>query len=121
MRGSHLISHWRRTQQNVALSSAEAEHNGICKASAQGMGAVYMAEEFGDCIALEVLTDSSAARGVIQRAGAGRVKHLQVKQLWVQEKESNKELQITKVPRDANVADLLTHHFVALQITKVPR
>ena len=111
LRGRHVVSHWSRTQQNIALSSAEAELNGICKASAEGLGAVYMARELGEDIGLEVLTDSSAARGVIQRSGSGRIKHLQVKQLWVQERESQKELTISKLPRDRNVADLLTHHY----------
>ena len=111
LRGRHLVCHWSRTQQNIALSSAEAELNGICKASAEGLGAVYMARELGEDIGLEVLTDSSAARGVIQRSGSGRIKHLQVKQLWVQERESRDELVISKLPREHNVADLLTHHY----------
>ena len=111
LRGRHVVSHWSRTQQNIALSSAEAELNGICKASAEGLGAVYMARELGEHIGLEVLTDSSAARGVIQRSGSGRIKHVQVKQLWAQERESQKELIISKLPRDRNVADLLTHHY----------
>ena len=105
------MCHWSRTQQNIALSSAEAELNGICKASAEGLGAVYMARELGEVIGMEVMTDSSAARGVIQRSGSGRIKHLQVKQLWVQERESQKELIISKLPREHNVADLLTHHY----------
>ena len=70
-----------------------------------------MAAEMGERIHLEVLTDSSAAKGVVQRTGSGRIKHLQVKQLWVQEKESDKLLRIIKLPREKNVADLLTHHY----------
>ena len=108
MRGAHLITHGSRTQQNIALSGAEAKLNGICKASAEGLGAVYMAKEFGDEMALEVLTESSAARGIIQRVGSGRTKHLQMKQRWVQERESQRELCIVKFPRKRNVADLLT-------------
>ena len=60
---------------------------------------------------LMIKTDASAAKGVIQRQGAGRVKHLSVKQLWVQERESAGELEIVKIPRAINVADLLTHHW----------
>ena len=111
MRGAHMVSHWSRTQQNIALSSAEAELNGICKATAEGLGAIHMSTEFGEHLLLEVMTDSSAARGVVQRAGSGRIKHLQVKQLWCQELESAGEMAIVKLPREKNVADLLTHHF----------
>ena len=111
MRGSHLVAHWSRTQQVVSLPSAEAELNGICKCAAEGLAASHMARELGDEIGLEILTDASAARGVIQRQGAGRIKHLSVKQLWVQERESEKDLSITKIPRAINWADLLTHHW----------
>ena len=60
---------------------------------------------------MEIVTDASAARGVVQRQGAGRIKHLQVKQLWVQERESSGDLTVTKIPRAVNWADLLTHHW----------
>ena len=88
MRGSHLLSHWSRTQQVAALSSAEAKFNGICKAAADGRGAKHLSEELLNPMRLVIKTDASAAKGVIQRQGAGRVKHLSVKQLWVQERES---------------------------------
>ena len=39
------------------------------------------------------------------------MKHLSVKQLWVQEKEMYKELVVNKVPRDVNWSDMLTHHW----------
>ena len=55
--------------------------------------------------------DASAARGVILRQGAGRVKHLSVKQQWVQERVANHELEVTKIPRAGNWADLMTHHW----------
>ena len=38
MRGGHLIVHWSRTQQLVALSSAEAELNAAVKAAQEASG-----------------------------------------------------------------------------------
>ena len=111
MRGTHLLYHWSRTQQNVALSSCEAELNGLCKAGVEGIGALHLAQELDQPSRLVIKTDSSAAVGVVQRAGAGKVKHLAVKQLWLQEREREKELEIRKVPRDVNFADMLTHHW----------
>ena len=111
MRGGHLVAHWSRTQQNVALSSAEAELNGICKAAQEGLAARHLAEELNLPVDLIIKTDSSAARGIIQRQGAGKVKHLMVKQLWVQEQENLQKLKVSKVPRHLNCADMLTHHW----------
>ena len=111
MRGGHVVSHWATTQQVVALSSAEAELNGICKAAQEGLAARQLSEELLVPEGLEVKTDASAAFGIVQRKGAGRIKHLQVKQLWVQERFANKELDITKIPRSINWSDLMTHHW----------
>ena len=41
--------------------------------------------------------------------GVGKVRHLQVKQLWLQENVAAGELTIVKIPRAENYADALTH------------
>ena len=84
MRGAHLISHWARTQQVIALSSAEAELNAICKASQEGLGSRHFSGELNKPEKLEIKTDAAAAIGITLRQGTGRIKHLEVKQLWVQ-------------------------------------
>ena len=59
---------------------------------------------------LNLSTDSSAARGIVQRQGVGRVKHLDIKTLWLQEREDVGGFAIIKIPRIGNWSDLLTHH-----------
>ena len=61
--------------------------------------------------AVSVSTDASAAVGIVLRHGIGKIKHLHVKQMWVQEKVREGELSVRKIPRENNAADLLTHHF----------
>ena len=70
-------------------------------------------KSFGVDANLNLYTDASAAVGIAQRQGSGRVKHLQCRQLWIQEKLGNKELAIIKIPREINGSDLLTHHWNA--------
>ena len=111
LRGEHLILHYSRTQQVVSLSSAEAELHGLCKAASEGLAASNMAAELYIPLPLRLLTDSSAARGIIQRAGCGKVKHLDVKSLWLQEREAKGDLSTVKIPSLQNCSDLLTHHY----------
>ncbi len=66
-----------------------------------------------------VTTDASAAVGVVQRKGSGKIKHLEVKQLWVQEQERKKSLSMKKIPREVNWADLFTHHWNVLEGVKM--
>ena len=115
MRGSHLLLFWARTQQLIALSSAEAELNASIKAGVEGIGLMHMAREMGAEMSLEVLCDSSANCGITNRAGAGRVKHLEVRQLWLQERVAIGDMKMRKIKRDVNVSDACTHHWTAAE------
>ena len=119
--GSHLVGHWSRTQQIVALSSAESELNALCKATQEGLGAKYLSEELGQPLELKIYTDASAALGVVRRHGSGKIKHLQVRQLWIREHEETGNLKFVKIPRDSNLSDLLTHHWSGLVGTRMLR
>ena len=75
----------------------------------EGLNVQRLAAALGDHLTLELKTDASAARGVILRQGVGKVIHLQVKQLWLEENVAAGELTIVKIPRIENCADALTH------------
>jgi hypothetical protein len=81
----------------------------MVKAASSGIGISEVLKELMAEAKLVIYTDSVAAKGIVMRRGAGRVKHLSVKQLWVQEVVRDRDVYICKVPRDLNPADLLTH------------
>ena len=85
MHGGHLIHHWSSTQSIVSLSSAEAELNAIVKSVMEVLGVVNVLKECLRPYKGRVFTDSSAANGIVHRQGAGKVKHLECRQLWVQD------------------------------------
>ena len=104
------IMHWSKAQSNVALSSAEAELNACVKGLSELLGLFNLISEVLRVVpALRLCTDASACRGMLLRHGAGRVKHLSVKQLWSQEVVQSFGVQIDRVSRADNPADLLTH------------
>ena len=115
MKGAHLLLFWSRTQQLIALSSAEAELNASIKAGVEGLGVANMAEEMGTTHSVRVLCDASANVGISHRSGAGKVKHLCVRQMWMQERVATKDLSIEKIPRAINSSDALTHHWTAAE------
>lgn len=88
---------------------AEAELGAQTAAVAEDLGVKHLCTEFGIDLHLHNRCDSSAARGILHRIGAGRVRHLEVKQLWVQDLVARRSLSVTWVPRHENPADLLTH------------
>ena len=110
MLGNHQIKHWSTTQGVIALSSAEAELYGIVKATVQGMGLQSVARDLGEEVTMDIHTDSSAAMGVCNRKGIGKVRHLDTNLLWVQDKVKQGSLKINKVHGEKNPADLFTKH-----------
>ncbi len=57
---------------------------------------------------LRVNTDSSAAKSIASRRGCGKVRHLEVRELWLQDRVAKGELQVKKVKGEDNIADILT-------------
>ena len=53
--------------------------------------------------------DASAAKGGLLRKGAGKIKHLEVRQLWCQHAVEKYGIEVVKIPRKLNLADSLTH------------
>ncbi len=83
--GSHVLKTYSRQQKTVALSSAEAELHAMVAASAEALGIVSLTKDMGIDALGEVYADSSAALGIAQRQGMGKVRHIRTQALWVQE------------------------------------
>ena len=67
---------------------------------------------------VHILTDASAAIGIVRRRGLGRVRHLDVEDLWVQEKIRNTEVVVSKVAGADNLADALTKNLLRPLLVK---
>ena len=55
-------------------------------------------------------TDASAAIGIASRRGLGKVRHIEVFQLWLQQRVANGDLDVQKVDGASNLAEALTKH-----------
>ena len=106
--GQHLIKSWSSTQQVIALSSAEAELYAILKGAAQTKGLMSMMSELGYAVQGRVISDASAALGIAHRQGLGKVRHIDVQYLWIQDEIREKRLSLDKVHTNENPADMIT-------------
>ena len=75
-----------------------------------GLGARSVLRDLGHNVRVCVMTDSSAAKGMVSRKGLGKVRHVEVNQLWVQQKVGSGEIELKKVEGANNLADALTKH-----------
>ena len=60
---------------------------------------------------LKIYCDSSSARQLIGRRGVGRLKHMEVREFWLQDEARAGRLEIRAVSSLSNLADLLTKAF----------
>ena len=95
--GGHILKCWSKTQSTVALSSAEAELTGICQSAGEGLGLQAMCADLGVEVKLRIFSDATAAIGICRRRGLGRVRHLAVADLWVQDRLRSTDFELLKV------------------------
>ena len=110
MNGSHCLKTWSTTQNKVSLSSGEAEYYALVKCGCETLGLQSVMADLGIETTCLMKTDSTAAKGMTNRRGHGKVKHLQTCELWLQEVVKDKRIEIQKVGTKFNPADLMTKH-----------
>ena len=90
------------------MSSCEAEFGGGVTAACESIFFARILKFMGIVVAPTIYLDSSAARGVFQRQGVGRIRHLDAKRLWVQDALRKRLFKLDAVPGLENVADIGT-------------
>ena len=83
----------------MALSSGEAELYALVKASAEGLGLLSLLADMGFKVYVRVKADASAALGVVERKGLGRLRHVHTYFLWVLTRAADKSVQYVQEKR----------------------
>ena len=74
------------TQVPISLSTGESEWHGVVKGSCVGLGMKSLAYDLTHTqYPLTLRPDSSAARGIGLRRGAGKLRHVDTSTLWLQQ------------------------------------
>ena len=109
LHGRHLIGHWSKLQSSPAPSSGEAELNACSKGLSEVLGIRHFLSQIGIGATVRHCIDAFAAKGTLLRKGAGKIMHLEVRQLWCQSAVERYGIEVVKIPRKLNLADSLTH------------
>ncbi|CAE7357241.1 unnamed protein product, partial [Symbiodinium sp. CCMP2456] len=115
-----LVYSFVRNQKVVTLSSGEAELVALTQTVSE---AVLIKKAWAFLVdgPVEMIarTDSSVARAIAQRAGVGRVRHLQTSCLWIQMWTASKELKVLSIPTETNPADAGTKVLTGARLKKL--
>ena len=108
--GSHCIKCWSKTQAVIAKSSAESELYGVVKGACEALGVRTLCNDLGFEVDISLELDATAAKGILDRQGISKVRHIDVNCLWLQEQCAKKMVPLSKIPGEVNTADLMTKH-----------
>ena len=119
--GRHMIDCSVAKQSLVALSSGEAEFHGIVRAVAISKQTSQILEQMGMQSEVTIASDSSAARGTCTRTRSRKLRHLSIKELWIQESYRKKEFQLVSVDTFLKWADIGTKAHTSERLTSLLR
>ena len=74
------------------------------------MGLQSLAKDLGIALKIHIHTDATAAIGICRRRGLGKIRHLHVSDLWVQDRLKRGDFMLSKIAGADNPADILTKH-----------
>ena len=99
-----------RSQKCVSLSSTEAEWYAATSGACDGLYLHHVISFLcnGKVKPLILHTDNSAVRMLSKKLGAGRLRHIRGRLLWLQEKVAAEEMVIKQVSTNYNIADCNT-------------
>ena len=104
----HWIQSWSKDQSKIARSSGEAELYACNLGASKGMGLQTVMKELGWNYELKIQVDANATIGKLHRRGLGKLRHVEVEELWLQQEISKKKISIQKVKGTENTADIGT-------------
>ena len=88
------------------------------KGCAEGLGVQALCRDLGLEMDVKLWTDSEACKGICNRTGLGKVKHMDVQLLWLQDAVRRERVRLGKIRGDRNPADLMTKHLGRAAIEK---
>jgi hypothetical protein len=105
-----ILTSWSRTQGRLALSSCEAELVALTVAGQEASFVRTVMEEINEPTRVKLYTDSASAQQIAERRGLGRLKHVELRWLWLQDEFRASRLEVVRVNTLVNPADLMTKH-----------
>ena len=105
----NLMFSYARRQASISLSSCESELIASSSAIAEGLYLRNILKTLcPDEVQLVARLDSSSARAVMAKAGVSRLRHLDVRLLWVQGLVQRQEVQLKPISTPDNPTDIGT-------------
>ena len=91
----------------------------LVKATSEAIGLTQLAKGWGMSLHASVHVDSSAALAVAHRKGNGKLRHVRIGNLWIQQLAEADDVSFLKVAGGGNPADAMTKHLAGPRIQEL--
>ena len=119
MLGRHTLRTWSTTQPTIALSVAEAEYYAMAEGATRGLDLKTMIGEMGlELDVIVISADSSSAKSFASQRGLKKMRHIECRELWLQEAVCRGRVKVLKVEGPKNPADLFTKYLTHAEALK---
>ena len=97
MLGRHTLKAYTRKQKITTKSSAETELYAAALGASEAKEVQSMMRDFGFAVKPVLAIDAKATEHILHRQGIGRLKHIDVAYLWVQDEIRSQRIQVRRV------------------------
>ena len=104
------LAWWSLTQPVIAQSTCEAELIALNVGGCEARYAQEILKELGMDIQITLFSDSMSACKLTAKRGPGRMRHMDIKRLWLQEEVRAGRIVIDRIATNVNIADLMTKY-----------
>ena len=82
----------------------------MVKGAGNALGFSGVLRDLGIHLPIILYTDSSAAKGISSRRCLGKVRRIELNELWLQDQVARGKLEVRKIRGEVNMSDSLTKH-----------
>ena len=93
---------WSKTQAVVTKGSVESELYGVVRGACEGLGMKALCADVGSKVGIRLELAATAAKGILDRHGLAKVRHIDVNCQWLQEQCANQIVPLTRIPGEIN-------------------
>ena len=108
MLGKHALKAYTRKQKIIVRSSGGAQLYAAALGVCELKGIVSLLRDLGYEKNPVLAIDAKATEHILDRQGIGKLKHIDVAYLWIQDGVGSHRLRVRRVRSEDNVADLGT-------------
>jgi len=95
-------------QSLTTLSVAESEFYALIKGASAVLGLQSLFADWGLQVTVELQSDSTSAKSMADCKGVAKVKHMQTRFLWIQERIANGDISVSHIGTKLSPADAFT-------------